>query len=21
MELNGYPHFYLTKDGRLCSTG
>jgi hypothetical protein len=21
MELNDYPHFYLTKDGRLCSTG
>jgi hypothetical protein len=21
MELNNYPHFYLTKDGRLCSTG
>jgi hypothetical protein len=20
MELNDYPHFYLTKDGRLCST-
>jgi hypothetical protein len=21
MELNDYPHFYLTEDGRLCSTG
>jgi hypothetical protein len=21
MELNNYPHFYLTKDGRLCSMG
>jgi hypothetical protein len=21
MELNDYPHFYLTKDGRLCSMG
>jgi hypothetical protein len=21
MELNNYPHFYLTKDGRWCSTG
>jgi hypothetical protein len=21
MELNNYPQFYLTKDGRLCSTG
>jgi hypothetical protein len=21
MELNDYPHFYLTNDGRLCSTG
>jgi hypothetical protein len=21
MELNDYPHFYLTQDGRLCSTG
>jgi hypothetical protein len=21
MELNNYPHFYLTDDGRLCSTG
>jgi hypothetical protein len=21
MELNDYPHFYLTDDGRLCSTG
>jgi hypothetical protein len=21
MELNDYPHFYLAKDGRLCSTG
>jgi hypothetical protein len=21
MELNDYPHFDLTKDGRLCSTG
>jgi hypothetical protein len=21
MELNDYPHFYLTGDGRLCSTG
>jgi hypothetical protein len=20
MELNDYPHFYLTKDGRMCST-
>jgi hypothetical protein len=20
MELNDYPHFYLAKDGRLCST-
>jgi hypothetical protein len=21
MELNDYPHFYLTDDGRLCSMG
>jgi hypothetical protein len=21
MELNDYPHFYLTEDGRLCSMG
>jgi hypothetical protein len=21
MELNYYPHFYIAKDGRLCSTG
>jgi hypothetical protein len=21
MERNDYPHFYLAKDGRLCSTG
>jgi hypothetical protein len=21
MELNDYNHFYLTEDGRLCSTG
>jgi hypothetical protein len=21
MELNDYPHFFLTEDGRLCSTG
>jgi hypothetical protein len=21
MELNDYPHFYLVKDGRLCSMG
>jgi hypothetical protein len=21
IELNDYPHFYLTEDGRLCSTG
>jgi hypothetical protein len=21
MEPNDYPHFYLTEDGRLCSTG
>jgi hypothetical protein len=21
MELNDYPHFYLTDGGRLCSTG
>jgi hypothetical protein len=21
LELNNYPHFYLAKDGRLCSTG
>jgi hypothetical protein len=21
MVLNDYPHFYLAKDGRLCSTG
>jgi hypothetical protein len=21
IELNDYPHFYLTKDGRLCSIG
>jgi hypothetical protein len=21
MELNNYPHFYLSEDGRLCSTG
>jgi hypothetical protein len=21
MELNNYPHFYLTEDGKLCSTG
>jgi hypothetical protein len=21
MELNDFPHFFLTKDGRLCSTG
>jgi hypothetical protein len=21
MELNNYPHFYLTEDGRLCSMG
>jgi hypothetical protein len=21
MELTDYPHFYLAKDGRLCSTG
>jgi hypothetical protein len=20
MEMNDYPHFYLTEDGRLCST-
>jgi hypothetical protein len=21
MELNDYPHFYLTRDGKLCSMG
>jgi hypothetical protein len=21
MELNDYPHFFLTEDGRLCSMG
>jgi hypothetical protein len=21
IELNDYPHFFLTKDGRLCSLG